>query len=94
MFESGFVVCFGLVMWFLRCKWKTRIKLLSYPLVLDIAVFVLLTAIHWGTYTGVMAATIAALMTSLLISIGRKLFGYFANGYYVRGMIDVTEHLD
>lgn len=93
MFESGAVVCLGLVMWFSKMSWRTRMRLLSHPLAVDILVFTLLTLIHWGTFSGVMAATVGALMTSVLLTAGRKVWGYTENGKYVRGMYDVSEHL-
>jgi len=72
MLESGFIICLGLVMWFSKCSWKTRITLLSHPLKLDISVFVLVTALHFGTFSGLMGAAVASLMCSLLITLGRK----------------------
>ena len=90
MFESGAVVCFGLAMWFAKCSWRTRVRILSYPLAIDIVVFVALTMIHWGTFNGVMAATVGALMTSVLLTLGRKCFGHMERGKYVRGMWDIS----
>ena len=94
MFESGAVVCLGLAMWFGKCSWRIRMHLLSHPLALDILVFVLLTMIHWGTFSGVMAATVGALMCSVLITAGRKAFGYMQNGKYQRGMWDISDALN
>lgn len=92
MLESGVVVALGLIMWFAKCSWRMRMRILSYPLLIDITVFAVLTAIHWGTFTGVMAATIGALMCSILLSLGRKAFGHMDGRTYVRGMWDV-QHL-
>lgn len=93
MIESGIIVCMGLVMWFIKTKWSTRMWILSHGLFIDIVVFVTLTALHWGTYTGVMAATVGALMCSILISLGRKVWGYNEKGKYIRGMYDVSHKL-
>lgn len=93
MFESGAVICLGLVMWFSRTSWRTRLWLLSHPLAIDILVFVLLTLIHWGTFSGVMAATVGALMVSVLLTCGRKAFGHMEKGKYERGIWDIKEHL-
>jgi hypothetical protein len=93
MFESGAVICLGIVIWWTRCEWKTRIAILSHSLAVDIIVFIALTLLHWGTYTGVMSATIGALMTSLLLTLGRKAFGFRERGKYIRGMWDISEHL-
>jgi len=93
MFESGAVVCLGLAMWFGKCSWRTRLMLLSHPLAIDILIFTILTAVHWGTFSGVMSATIGAVMASVLLTIGRKVWGYNEDGKYIRGMVDVSEHL-
>lgn len=93
MFESGAIISLGLIMWFAKCSWKTRIRLLSHPLALDILVFTVLTLLHWGTFSGVMAATIGAVMTSVLISAGRAMFGYMEKSNYVAGRINVKAKL-
>lgn len=93
MFSSGLVVCLGLVMWFIKCNWRWRMRLLSYPLAVDLIVFAFLTVIHWGTFSGVMAATAGALLTSILLSIGRYFFGYIEDGKYHRGIISVLPNI-
>jgi hypothetical protein len=93
MFESGAVVCLGLAMWFGKCSWRMRMRLLSHPLAVDILVFTILTIVHWGTFSGVMAATVGALMTSVLLTCGRKAFGYMEQGKYKRGMWDMSSQL-
>jgi hypothetical protein len=72
MFESGAVICLGLVMWFSRTSWRTRMWLLSHPLALDILTFVVLVLLHWGTFSGVMAATVGALMVSVMLTCGTQ----------------------
>lgn len=93
MFEAGFVVGLGLIIIMFKANWHWRMKMLSNPVKMDIAVFAVLTFLHWGTYSGVMAATIGALMVSLILSAGRKLWGYTSNGKYVRGMYDIGDQL-
>lgn len=93
MISTGLVVCLGLMMWFAKCSWRWRMRILSYPLAIDIAVFSFLTALHWGTFSGVMAATAGALMCSLLLSLGRRMFGYIEDRKYYRGFMDVHERL-
>jgi hypothetical protein len=90
MFESGAVICLGIIVWWARCSWKTRISILSHSLAVDLIVFTGLTIIHWGTFSGVMAATVGALMISLVLTIGRKCFGYNDKGKYMRGMWDIS----
>jgi hypothetical protein len=87
--ESGFIVAMGLVFTFYKLSWRTRLKMLGYPLAMDVSVFVLLNWLHWGTFSGLMVAATGAMVCSGLISIGRKLFGYIERNHYVRGVYDV-----
>ena len=93
MLESGFIIAMGLCLWFAKMSWRNRVRLLSYPLSIDIAVFIGVTILHWGTYTGVMSAAVASLMISILITGARKLWGYNDNGKYVRGMFDMSHRV-
>jgi len=68
--------------------------MLSHPLAIDILVFTVLTVIHWGTFSGVMAATVGALMCSVLLTAGRKSFGYMENGKYVPGVWNIAHLLE
>jgi len=88
--ESGVIVALGLIGFFAKMKWKTRLKMLSYPLTLDLFVFILLNALHWGTFSGVMVAATGALICSALISLGRKAFGYYERSKYVPGLWDMS----
>lgn len=92
--EMGVVVAIALVLWFIKLSWKYRILLLSYPLTLDIFVFVMLTLIHWGTFSGVMTAAVGSLICSSLISLGRWMFGYTEHGKYIPGIWDIGELME
>jgi len=93
MLASGIAVCLGVLIIFWKCSWKIRMWILSHPIFVDISVFTLLTLIHWGTFTGVMAATIGALMISVILAAGKYAFGHTAKGKYMRGMWDISEKL-
>ena len=93
MFEAGFAVGLGLLVIFAKTKWKWRMRILSNPLTMDLLVFGLLLLLHWGTFNGVMAATIGALMVSLVLSAGRWYFGYVESGKYVPGFKNVETML-
>ena len=69
MFETGFAVFLGLVFIVMKLKRRTMLRLLRYDMAVDVAVTVLTLAIHWGTFSGVMAATFAGLLTSVGTSI-------------------------
>ncbi len=93
MLEMGVIVGLGLLVMFAKLSWAWRMWLLSNPLLVDIAVFVLLTAVHWGTFSGVMVAAVGALFCSITLSIGRWLFGRIERGQYIAGVIDVRSKL-
>lgn len=93
MFESGLVVGLGLLATLSKMNWTWKLRVLSSPLLMDTFVFIGLILIHWGTFSGIMVATIGALMVSVILSIGRWLFGYTEKGVYVPGRFDMGHKL-
>jgi hypothetical protein len=93
MLEMGIVVGLGLLVMFAKLSWRNRMRLLSNPLAVDVFVFVFLTAVHWGSFSGVMVAAVGALFCSLTLTIGRWLFGYVQDKRYVPGVMNVGDRL-
>ena len=93
MLETGFVVALGLTVWWSNVKWRTRVWMLSHSLFMDIAIFAFLTLVHWGTYSGVMSATVGALIASVMLKCGRWLWGYREGGKYIPGRYSVAHLL-
>lgn len=93
MLEMGIIVGLGLLAMFWKLGWKGRMRVLSNPLGMDIGIFLILTLIHWGTFSGVMVAAVGALFCSITLSIGRWIFGHVEKGQYHRGVIDVGDRL-
>ena len=93
MIEMGIVVGLGLIVMLARLSWRSKMMMLSNPLSVDVAVFVLLTAVHWGTFSGLMVAAVGALFCSITLSAARWLFGYVANGAYKPGIFNVGDKL-
>ena len=93
MLEMGIIVGIGLLVTLFKMNWRWRMRMLSSPLLIDTIVFAFLIVIHWGTFSGVMVATIGALTCSLVLSGMRKLYGYIDSGRYVPGMFDVSSKL-
>lgn len=89
----GIVVGIGLLMTLVKMSWKWKMNTLSSPLLVDVIVFILLMLLHWGTFSGVMVATVGALFCSVTLSAARKLYGYIESGYYVPGVFDVSNKL-
>lgn len=92
--ESGFIVAGGLALLFAKCDWRTRMWILSNPVLMDCLIFGFLVLLHWGTFSGVMVATMGALICSGLTSAGRYVYGYVdQHNNYVPGIRDISEAL-
>jgi hypothetical protein len=84
--ESGAIIFVGLMLIFIKLPRRMALVWLNYPLTLDLGVSVIAYILHWGTFTGVMAAAVAGLMCSGFTSVGRYLFGYVQHGQYIPGL--------
>src|SRR5574343_2028151 len=89
MIEMGLIVALGLSVTFFKLSWRNRLRMLSHPVLMDVAVFALLTMLHWGTFSGVMVATIGALVCSMMLSALRWAFGYMERGKHVPGRFTI-----
>lgn len=85
MFMSGFVLIIGLALIFVKLPRKTAFWLLGHDTALDIAVVVLMTLVHWGTFTGLMAAAFAGMMCSVFTWSAKTMFGYTSGGKFYPG---------
>lgn len=93
MFSMGLAVAFGLLVIMARLNWIWKLRLLSNPTTVDIGVFALLLVLHWGTFSGVMVATIGAVMCSLVLTAGRYFYGYIEAGSYIPGVFNISSKL-
>lgn len=93
MIEMGIVVGIGLLVSLVKMSWQWRMRMLSNPLMVDTIIFVALCLLHWGTFSGVMVATIGALTCSLVLSGARKMYGHIEHGSYRAGYFDVASKL-
>jgi hypothetical protein len=94
MIEMGLFVAIGLLVTLAKLSWRGKLWITSHPLFMDVVVFVALTALHWGTFSGVMVATMGALFCSITISVARRAIGYVERGVYIRGWLDVSTRLN
>ena len=90
--QSGFIIFLGLVFIGVKLPPKTSLKLLGWPITLDIVVTVLTFMMHMGTFSGVMAAAVAGLMCSGFTSAARYLFGYIEKNVYYPGKVFNISH--
>lgn len=92
MFAFGFIVFLGLLFLFIKLPRRWLLRLLRYDIAVDVVVTVVTLLIHWGSFEGVMAATIAGLLTSLATSTAKRFFGYIKGSMYYPGVFRL--HLD
>ena len=85
--ESGVIIFLGMLLLGVKLPRKTSLKLLGHPLALDLGISVLAYILHYGTFSGIMAAAVAGLMCSGFTSVARYAFGYIEKGSYVPGRI-------
>lgn len=85
--ESGVIIFLGMLLLGLKLKAKTSLTLLGHPLALDFSVSAFAFIMHYGTFSGVMAAAVAGLMCSGFTSLARYAFGYIKGGKYHPGKI-------
>ncbi len=84
MLITGFMIFLGLALILAKLPRRTMLRALKHDLLIDVTVSPLVLLIHYGTFSGVMAATEAGLMTSIATSGLKRIFGYIdSNCYYV-----------
>lgn len=85
--ESGVIIFLGMMLLGIKLPRKISLKLLGRPLALDLAVTVVAYTMHYGTFSGIMAAAVAGLMCSGFTSTARYAFGYIEKNSYTPGRI-------
>lgn len=85
--QSGLIIFVGMLLLALKLRAKTSLTLLGHHLWLDLGVSILAFAMHFGTFSGVMAAAVAGLMCSAFTAAARYSVGYIKGGKYVPGKI-------
>lgn len=85
--ESGVIIFFGMLLLGIKLPRRVSLRLLGRPLALDLSVSVLAYIMHYGTFSGIMAAAVAGLMCSGFTSVARYAFGYIKNKQYHKGRI-------
>lgn len=94
MISMGLVVALGLLVMLAKLPWRAKLWVVSHPIAMDTLIFVSMLMIHWGTFSGVMVATIGAFFCSIVLSLARRVIGHVdKDGRYVRGFCDVANKL-
>jgi nucleoside permease NupC len=87
MFATGFMIFLGVTLLLAKLPKRMMLRALHHDLAIDLTVTVLVLLIHFGTFSGVMAATVAGLLMSMATSGLKKLVGYIAGNVYYPGRI-------
>jgi hypothetical protein len=87
MLLTGLTVFLGVTLLLAKLPRRTMLKALKHEVAVDITVSAITLAIHWGSYEGIMAATIAGLLMSMATSAMKKLVGHIDGDMYYPGVI-------
>lgn len=87
--ESGIIIFLGFIFLLIKLPRRTALRLLGHPLLLDLSVSALALLVHWGTFSGVMAAAFAGLLMSVGSTTCRYLIGYIEADRYYPGIFRV-----
>ena len=87
MIATGITIFLGLALLAAKLSRRTLLRALKHDAAVDLTVTALTLVIHWGTFSGVMAATVAGLLTSLATGGLKRLFGYIDGQNYHVGRI-------
>ena len=90
---SGLFVFVAFLLVFLKLRPRRMLWLLGHSLWLDIGVSALAFVMHYGTFTGVMAAAVAGLLTSLATMLAIWLVGKVVGNVYYPGVFDIRNKL-
>lgn len=87
MLLTGLTVFLGVTLLLAKLPRRTMLKALKHEVAVDLTVSAITLAIHWGSYEGIMAATIAGLLMSMATSAMKKLVGHIDGDMYYPGVI-------
>ena len=89
MITTGIVVFLSVALILVKLPRRLMLRALRHDVAIDLVVTVLVLCVHWGTFSGVMAATFAGLLTSLATSALKRLFGYIEADRYYPGLLNL-----
>lgn len=87
---TGLTIFLGIALILWKVPRRLMLRALHHDMVLDLLVTGLTLFVHWGTFSGVMAATVAGLLTSIATSAAKRLFGSHDGKHYVPGVLHIN----
>lgn len=85
--ESGVIIFLGLLLLGAKLPRYLSMRALGQPFWLDLGCSLLAFVMHYGTFSGVMAAAVAGLMCSGFTSLARYAVGYVHKDVYYPGKL-------
>lgn len=89
MITTGFLVFLSLMVMVIRLPNRQVLWLFGHPLWLELPFGILAYVLHWGTFSGMMAAAVAAVMCFVFVQCGRRAVGYIKNGVQHHGYFHI-----
>lgn len=89
MLMTGITIFLGVALILWKLPRRLMLRALHHDVSLDLLVSGLTLIVHWGTFSGVMAATVAGLLTSIATSAAKRLFGSHDGKQYVPGVLHI-----
>ena len=90
MFAMGFAIFIAVLLLMVKMPHRLLLRMLNHDLLIDFTVSALVLMIHFGSFEGVMSATIAGLLTSLATTGAKRLFGFIRSGIYYPGYMRLS----
>jgi hypothetical protein len=89
VFVTGFVIFLSTILVLVKLPRRLMLRALHYDIAIDVAVSVVVLVLHFGTFSGLVAATFAGLLTSVATSTAKRAFGHIHRGRYYPGWINL-----
>jgi nucleoside permease NupC len=86
MIFTGLAIFAGAALLAIKLRRRLLLRALNHDLAVDVAVTAVVMVLHWGTFSGVLGATIAGVFTSLATSAAKRMFGFIRDGVYHPGI--------
>lgn len=86
--ETGTIVFLSLIVLMWRLPKHTKLWLFGHPVWLELPFGLLAYILHYGTFSGMMAAATAACMCFVFVQSSKYLVGYIHGGKYHKGVFD------
>lgn len=87
MLATGFMIFLGVTLILVKLPRRLMLRALHHDVAVDLLVSALVLAIHFGTFSGVMAATVAGLLMSIATSSMKRVMGHIKGDVYYPGML-------